>query len=162
MEKVILDAINHIKNISKRKLSLDNILQRINKTSATNLDTEALTSELEKMIFKGLIDQNYRVLNKEISQTNIESSPDKVSFTIDGSTEEKTKKIDFYETSSLIGAQDTPVARDKLDLDNHNKIDNRTTNASPDVSLTFTDTQDTPVIKFLVIGKRTEPKLYSK
>ena len=142
MEKVILDAINHIKNISKRKLSLDNILQRINKTSATNLDTEALTSELEKMIFKGLIDQNYRVIKKEISQTNIEPSPDKVSFTINGSTEDKTKKIDFYETSSLIGAQDTPI-----DLDNHNKIYSPTTNASPDVSLTFTGTQDTPVIK---------------
>ena len=131
MEKIILDAINHIKNISKRKLSLDNILQRINKISATNLDTEALRSELEKMIFKGLIDQNYRVLNKEIPQTNIEPSPDKVSFTIDGSTEDKTK-IDFYE--SLIGAQDTPVAKARLDLDNHNKIESPTTNASPDVS----------------------------
>ena len=72
MEKVILDQINHIKNISKRKLSLDTILQRINKISATNLDTEALRSELEKMIFKGLIDQNYRILNKELSQTNVE------------------------------------------------------------------------------------------
>ena len=101
MEKVILDAMNHIKNISKRKLSLDTILQRINKISATNLDTEALRSELEKMIFKGLIDQNYRILNKVISQTNIEPSPDKVSFTIDGNTEDKTK-LDFYETSSII------------------------------------------------------------
>ena len=133
IEKVILDAINHIRNISKRKLSLDNILQRINKISAPNLDTEALRSELEKMIFKGLIDQNYRVLNKENSQTNIDPSPDKVSFTIDGSTEDKTK-IDFYEISSLIGAQDTPVAKARLDLDNRNKIDTPTTNASPDVS----------------------------
>ena len=97
------------------------------------------------MIFKGLIDQNYRVLNKEISRTNIEPSPDKVSFTIDGSTEDKTK-IDFYETSSLIGAQDTPVAKAKLDLDNHNKIDS-SVKKSPDVSLTFIGTQDTPVIK---------------
>ena len=55
------------------------------------------------MIFKDLIDQNYRILNKEISQTIIEPSPDKVSFTIDGSTEDITK-IDFYETSSLIGS----------------------------------------------------------
>ena len=47
------------------------------------------------MIFKGLIDQNYRVLKKEISQTNIEPSPDKVSFTINGSTEDKTKKNRF-------------------------------------------------------------------
>ena len=105
MDKVILDAINHIKNSSKRKLSLDNILQRINKISATNLNTKALRSELEKMIFKGLIDQNYRVLNKKIPQTDIEPSANKVRFTIDGSTEDETK-IDFYETSSLIGAQD--------------------------------------------------------
>ena len=58
MGKVILDAINHIKNICKRKLSLDTILQRINKISPTNSDNEALRSELGKMIFKGLIDQN--------------------------------------------------------------------------------------------------------
>ena len=146
MEKVILDAINHIKNISKRKLSLDTIRQRINKISATNLDTEALRSELEKMIFKGLIEQNYRILNKVTSQTNIEPSPDKVSFTIDGSTEDKTK-IDFYETSSLIGVQDTPIAKAKLDLDSHNKVDSPRTNANPDASLTFVDTQDMPVIK---------------
>ena len=83
------------------------------------------------MIFKGLINQNYRILNKEISQTNIEPSPDKLSFTIDGSTEDKTK-IDFYETSSLIDAQDTPIAEVKLGLDSHNKIDSSTTNANPD------------------------------
>ena len=33
------------------------------------------------------------------------------------------KKKTFYETSSLIGAQNTPVAKAKLDLDIHNKID---------------------------------------
>ena len=146
MEKVILDAINHIKNISKRKLSLDTILQRINKISATNLDTEALRSELEKMIFKGLIDQNYRILNKVISQTNIEPSPDKVSFTIDGNTEDKTK-LDFYETSSIISDQDNPKAKTKIDLDSHNKFDSPTTNANPDASVTFVDIQDMPVIK---------------
>ena len=146
MEKVILDAINHIKNISKRKLSLDTILQRINKISATNLDTEALRSELEKMIFKGLIDHNYRILNKVISQTNIEPSPDKVSFTIDDNTEDKTK-LNFYETSSIISDQDNPKAKAKIDLDSHNKFDSPTTNANPDASLTFVDIQDTPVIK---------------
>ena len=53
----------------------------------------------------------------------------------------------FYETSSLIGVQDTPVAKAKLDLDSHNKVDSPTTNANPDASLTFVYTQDTPVIK---------------
>ena len=80
------------------------------------------------MIFKGLIDQNYRIFNKELSQTNIEPSPDKVSFTIDGSIEDKTK-IDFYQIPSLIGIQDTPVAKAKLDLDSLNKTDSPTTNA---------------------------------
>ena len=139
MEKVILTAINHIKNISKRKLSLDTILQRINKISATNLDIEAPRSEL---IRSGLIDQNYRILNKEVSQTNTEPSSDKVSFTIDGSTEDKTK-IDFY--YSLISGQDTPITKAKLDLPSDNKIGSPTTNANPDASLTFVGTQDTLV-----------------
>ena len=57
------------------------------------------------------------------------------------------QKIDFYETSSLIVAQDTPVAEDKLDLDSHNKMDSPIANANPDAILTFVGTQDTPVIK---------------
>ena len=85
-------------------------------------------------------------MNKEVSQTNIEPFLDKVNFEIDDSTEDKTK-IDFYDTSSLIGTKDTTVAKTKLDLDDQNKIDSPTTNASPDVSLTFIGTQHTPVIK---------------
>ena len=52
MEKAILDVINHIKSLRERKPSLDNTLQRINKIFTTNLDIEALTSELEKMKLK--------------------------------------------------------------------------------------------------------------
>ena len=39
------------------------------------------------------------------------------------------------------------MAKAKLDLDSHNKIDSPTTNANPDTSLTFVGTQDTPAIK---------------
>ena len=45
MEKVILDAINHIKILGKEN-SLDAILQRIKNISVTNLGTEALRSKL--------------------------------------------------------------------------------------------------------------------
>ena len=45
------------------------------------------------MIFGGLLSKSYRILNKEISQANIEPSPNKVSFTIDGRTGDKTKKL---------------------------------------------------------------------
>ena len=44
MEKVVLDAINHIKILGNEN-SFDTILQRINKISTTNLDTKALRSE---------------------------------------------------------------------------------------------------------------------
>ena len=39
------------------------------------------------------------------------------------------------------------MAKAKLDLDSHNKIDSPTTNANPDASLTFVGTQDTPALK---------------
>ena len=39
--------------------------------------------------------------------------------------------------TSLIRAQDTPVAKTKLDLDSHNKIDSPTIDANPDAGLTF-------------------------
>ena len=83
------------------------------------------------MTLKSLAEKNYSILNGEIAQTNIEPSPNKVSFAVDGSTEDKTK-TKFYKTSSLFSAQDTPVAKVKLDLDSHNKIDNPTINANPE------------------------------
>ena len=45
-------------SVRGKKVSLDSILQRINKTSATNLDNETLKLELDQMIIKGLIDQS--------------------------------------------------------------------------------------------------------
>ena len=42
MEQLTLKTIDHVKHVGKRKVSLDSILQRINKTSGTNLDNETL------------------------------------------------------------------------------------------------------------------------
>ena len=42
------------------------------------------------------------------------------------------QKQSFSKTYSLFSAQDTPVAKVKLDLDSHNKIDNPTINANPE------------------------------
>ena len=42
------------------------------------------------------------------------------------------------------------MAKAKLDLDSHNKIDSPTTNANPDASLTFIGTQDTSATKSLI------------
>ena len=42
------------------------------------------------------------------------------------------QKQSFSKTYSLFSAQDTPVAKVKLDLDSHNKIDSPTINANPE------------------------------
>ena len=65
MEQLILKTIDHVKHVSKRKVSLDRILQRISKTSATNLENETLKLELDQMIIKGLIDQSYKILYRD-------------------------------------------------------------------------------------------------
>ena len=65
MEQFILRTIDHVKHASKRKVSLDSILQRINETSGTNLNSETLKLELDQMIIKGLIDQNYKILHRD-------------------------------------------------------------------------------------------------
>ena len=64
MEQLILKTIGFVNYVSKRKVSLHSILQRINKTSATNLDNETLKLELDQMIIKGLIDQSYKILHR--------------------------------------------------------------------------------------------------
>ena len=45
MEKLITDAILHIKQVSKKKVSLKNLLQRLNKSAANNIDKDNLKIE---------------------------------------------------------------------------------------------------------------------
>ena len=64
MEQSILGAIKYGRNVSKKRLSITNVLSRISKTSASNLDTKFLEKELHQIIGKGLIDSSYKIINK--------------------------------------------------------------------------------------------------
>ena len=66
MDLAILEAIKYIKQISKKKVSLENILQRINKTNATNIDTNTLRIDVDNMLRNGIIDQDYKILKNHI------------------------------------------------------------------------------------------------
>ena len=66
MDLVILEAIKYIKQISKKKVSLENILQRINKTNATNTDIDTLRIDVDNMLRNGIIDQDYKILKNHI------------------------------------------------------------------------------------------------
>ena len=66
MDLAILEAIKYIKQISKKKVSLENILQRIKKTNATNIDIDTLRIDVDNLLRNGIIDQDYKILKHHI------------------------------------------------------------------------------------------------
>ena len=71
MDLAILEAIKYIKQISKKKVSLENILQRINKTNATNIDIDTLRIDVDNMLHNGIIDQDYKILKTILMEMKI-------------------------------------------------------------------------------------------
>ena len=105
MESLILKAKNHVKHVSKKKVNVRNILHEIKRSSATNLDKDTLQVEIDQMIIKGLIDENDKVLNKDILYLTEEPPVDEVHFAFDNDTEEN-------QTSNIpvTGTQETPFS----------------------------------------------------
>ena len=48
MEKLITGAILHIKQVCKKEVSLENLLQRLNRSAATNINNDNLIDKIEK------------------------------------------------------------------------------------------------------------------
>ena len=114
---MILKTIDHVKQVSQRKVSLDSILQRINKTSATNLDNETLKLELDKMIIKGLIDQSYKILHRDRLHLENVPSPDKFNFTFpseNGNNAEEKLNKDL----PFINTQETSLTKSRVSFNN--------------------------------------------
>ena len=139
MENLILESIPHIKEVSRKRASLDNIMDRVEKSSATIMDNKSLKFELEQKITKGLFDQNYRILIRENQQINTKPSPDKISFICEGSNTDQEVAI-TKESLPLIGSQNTPVTKTKSNTACKNI-------EITDESLTISNSQTTPVVK---------------
>ena len=58
MEDLVLNAICHIKNISKEKPNYKSILSDIRKSTANNIDLPSLESTCTEMIANGIIDKD--------------------------------------------------------------------------------------------------------
>ena len=71
MDLAILEAIKYIKQISKKKVSLENILQRINKTNATNIDIDTRRIDVDNMLDNGIIDQDYKILMEILMEVKL-------------------------------------------------------------------------------------------
>ena len=117
MEQLILMTIDHVKNVSKCNVSLDSILQRISKTSATSLDSETLKLELDQMIIKGLIDQNYRILDRDRLHLDKVPSPDKVNFTVPNENGDNIE-INLQKDLQFINPQETTLTKSQVSLNN--------------------------------------------
>ena len=119
MEQLTLKTIDHVKHVSKRKVSLDSMLQRINKTSATNLDNETLKLELDQMIIKGLIDQSYRILHRDRLHLEKVPSSDNVNFTFPSENRNNTEE-NLDKDLPFINTQETPkLTKSQVSFNNH-------------------------------------------
>ena len=77
MENQIVEAINYIKKISKKKPSIDRLLAHINNTTANNWDREFVEDTLHELRVRGVIDEQFKILSADnaiISASN-ETAP---------------------------------------------------------------------------------------
>ena len=137
MDLAILEAIKYVKQISKKKVSLENILQRINKTNATNIDIDTLRIDVDNMLRNGIIDQDYKILKNHIDG-------DETLKTIPFLTENTNKINENKNTASPLPlTQVTPNKSDKdptlvtSDLENNTAV----------LALPSIGAQDTPTVK---------------
>ena len=79
MEGNILEAIYHVKSISKKKPSYKNILPYIQKSTASNIDLEVIEKIVSEMVMKKITDKDFRILNESCSSfTSNQFSDDEV------------------------------------------------------------------------------------
>ena len=62
MENEILEAISHIKNVSKKSPTAEKILNHISKTSASNIDLTFVNKTIKQLISKNKINDNFKII----------------------------------------------------------------------------------------------------
>ena len=102
MENEILEAISHIKNVSKKSPTAEKILNHISKTSASNIDLTFVNETIKQLIVKNKINDNFKIVEPEngnLNQPFDEVQADEFNETLDGSptapqfTDEKELEI---------------------------------------------------------------------
>ena len=58
----MLEAINYIRNVSKKKVTIDRIVTNLNNAGASNWDEVSAEANLKEMQTKGIINENYNPL----------------------------------------------------------------------------------------------------
>ena len=69
-EKQLVEAINHIKNVNKRRVMIDCVVNRLKKTDSTNWDQESINDMLCILQCKGFINDKFRLAESQEESTN--------------------------------------------------------------------------------------------
>ena len=69
MENLLLEAITHVKNISKKKPTVKRLLAHINSLGSNNWDESVVEETLCILRTKGIINENYKILTTNDSNT---------------------------------------------------------------------------------------------
>ena len=117
MEQSILEAIDYVRYVNKKRLSIANILSRLSKTSASNQDTRSLEKELQQMISKGLIDSSYKIVNNINLKLDVETTSKDTLSNDDVEQVSSPKQSSFTDTPSDIhlSTEHKPIAPEQLD-----------------------------------------------
>ena len=62
MDTQMLELINYIRNVTKKKVTIDKIVTYLNKAGASNWNKESIEANLKEMETKGIINENYESL----------------------------------------------------------------------------------------------------
>ena len=69
MENLLLEAITHVKNISKKKPTVKRLLAHINSLGANSWDKSVVEETLCILRTKGIINENYKILMTNYTNT---------------------------------------------------------------------------------------------
>ena len=62
MDTQMLEAINYIRNVSKKKVTIDRIVTYVKGAVVSSWDKEFVEANLKEMQTKGIINENYKPL----------------------------------------------------------------------------------------------------
>ena len=74
MENQILEAISYIKNVSKKSPTAEKCLNRISKTSASNIDLSFVNETIKELIAENKINDNFRIIEEPKNGDLIQST----------------------------------------------------------------------------------------
>ena len=81
MKNILLEAINYVSNISRQKVTVDNISTFLDKRGPNNLDNEVIIKTLQEMQAKGLINRLISPKTPVSNPSPAQVSPDPVNDT---------------------------------------------------------------------------------